>query len=164
MKGKMITLMKLNYWANDHFRKAMETLSRTDLNQKTPYGTILDLVIHHFNAINTWLSRLGYESLEKNEVNYANLEWKEILTRWKETDKKLIQFVESIEDEVVLNKSISYKIPKGKFRNKIEEILFHLTHHGYYHRGQLAVLLRQYNLPPAPATDAMVFFREIQNY
>ncbi|MHA1941860.1 MAG: DinB family protein [Candidatus Hodarchaeales archaeon] len=162
MKDKMITLMKLNYWANDHFRNVMDPLSISDLNQKTPYGTILDLVIHHFNATNRWLSRLGYEPLKEKETSFENLQWKEILTEWEKTDKKLIQYVESINDEDFFHNTISYVIPKGKFSNKVEEILIHLTHHGYYHRGQLAILLRQYNLPPAPATDAMVFFREVQ--
>ena len=47
----------------------------------------------------------------------------------------------------------------GRFRNRIEEILTQLYGHSLYHRGQIAILVKQAGGKPA-ATDFVYWCRE----
>nr|MBP6578031.1 damage-inducible protein DinB [Chryseobacterium sp.] len=48
-----------------------------------------------------------------------------------------------------LNDIVNYKNSKGtKFENSIQEILFHFINHSTYHRGQIAMLLKETGLEP----------------
>ena len=61
--------------------------------------------------------------------------------------------------EEELNKKINYTNTQGKlFGNSLEEILFHILTHSSYHRGQIAILLRQENFDP-PLMDYIFYKR-----
>lgn len=52
-------------------------------------------------------------------------------------------------EERELSEIISYNNSKGaSFENSIKEIFFHLVNHSTYHRGQIAMLMRQAGLEP----------------
>jgi len=52
-------------------------------------------------------------------------------------------------DERDLTEKIIYTNSKGnKFENSIQEIIFHFTNHSTYHRGQIAMLMKQAGLEP----------------
>ncbi|MFA0963796.1 DinB family protein [Roseivirga sp. BDSF3-8] len=64
------------------------------------------------------------------------------------------------ETESRLSMEADYTNTKGQtFRNFVRDILQHLLLHGAYHRGQLALLLRQNGENP-PATDYIFYLRE----
>jgi uncharacterized damage-inducible protein DinB len=68
-----------------------------------------------------------------NELNYGKTLW-------------LLEHME-------VEKMISYTNSTGKeFSSKMEDILFHLLLHSAYHRGQVALLMRQNDVDP-PVTD-----------
>jgi len=53
-------------------------------------------------------------------------------------------------DERDLGQTIAYMNSKGgRFKNTVLDVLLHVTHHGAYHRGQIALLLRQNGAEPA---------------
>jgi uncharacterized damage-inducible protein DinB len=49
--------------------------------------------------------------------------------------------------------------PIGKKRVSLASLMQHLVNHSTYHRGQIALMLRQLDAVP-PATDFVVFLRE----
>lgn len=58
-----------------------------------------------------------------------------------------------------LNREIEYANSAGqKYRNKIEDILFHIINHTTYHRGQMATECRAQGIPPL-STDYIVYKR-----
>jgi uncharacterized damage-inducible protein DinB len=62
----------------------------------------------------------------------------------------------SVED---LGRCVAYTNSAGQaFESRIEDILWHVALHGAYHRGQIALLLRQAGERPAP-TDFIAFVR-----
>ena len=62
-------------------------------------------------------------------------------------------------DEGALDRQISYTNQTGKsFSNPPRDILTHLGMHSHYHRGQIALLVRQAGATPA-VTDFIVFCR-----
>ena len=55
---------------------------------------------------------------------------------------------------------IEYRNFKGDpFSSRLWPLVQHVTNHGSYHRGQVAVFLRQLGLKP-PTTDLVAFDRE----
>jgi uncharacterized damage-inducible protein DinB len=58
-----------------------------------------------------------------------------------------------------LAREISYTNSAGlHFRSRIDDIVLHVTQHGTYHRGQIALLVRAAGSAPAP-TDYIGFVR-----
>ena len=58
-----------------------------------------------------------------------------------------------------LKRSVTYVNSAGQeFDSRVEDILFHVLLHGAYHRGQVALLLRQEGAEPSP-TDYIAFVR-----
>ena len=62
-------------------------------------------------------------------------------------------------DTQVLGNEVAYFNSKGQpCRSKVADIILHVCMHGAWHRGQVALLMRQAGLEPAP-TDYIAFVR-----
>jgi uncharacterized damage-inducible protein DinB len=62
------------------------------------------------------------------------------------------RFIENQRDDKLL-RPIVYKNSEGTpWANRIEEIIQHVSMHSAYHRGQIALLMRENGINP-PATD-----------
>ena len=58
------------------------------------------------------------------------------------------------------NRELEYQsLDAGRFRNRIEDILTQLFGHSWYHRGQIAMLIRAAGGEPA-VTDLIFWCRE----
>jgi uncharacterized damage-inducible protein DinB len=67
--------------------------------------------------------------------------------------------LESLTDELLIRR-VSYENLEGvRWEYSLAEMMQHLANHSSYHRGQIAVLLRQLGQTP-PATDFLVFLDE----
>ncbi|MCE9501899.1 MAG: hypothetical protein K8R21_15575, partial [Leptospira sp.] len=117
----------------------------------------ISLFAHILNASNIWLNRIEgkpdpygpWREIPKEDLeNETNL----LKTR---LENLLLTYSESFGNEIRI-----YKNTKGdEFKNSIENILLHVTHHGAYHRGQIVQLLKEKH-KNAPATDYIVWMRE----
>lgn len=75
-----------------------------------------------------------------------------------EIGKEWISFVEETED---FNRELVYKnYTNDPYRNNVEMIMVHLVNHSSYHRGQIALLLRQKGFEPVN-TDFITYDRVI---
>ncbi len=78
---------------------------------------------------------------------------------WEETDVRNHANTSSILEHVDLSAVLSYTNSSGRpFTNRVSDILFHIVNHSTYHRGQIALLLRQQGLEPVP-TDYIFYKR-----
>ena len=67
-------------------------------------------------------------------------------------------------DAAELNRPVHYVNSAGQeFVNTVRDILFHVAMHGSYHRGQIALLVREAGGQPA-ATDFIAFARGADAY
>ncbi|MHA2365732.1 MAG: DinB family protein [Candidatus Hodarchaeales archaeon] len=151
MNNLYLKLAEMNLWANTEFRNSMKNIEQKELRIKTPYGTLVDLVIHLFNAVNHWLDIIDnkYKFQRKGpKIDYND--WLQVLTLWKKTDQRLIQVIKSN------NVNLTKFLPQHKMT--LGEMFLHISHHSYYHRGQLALLYRQNNLQTVKSTDANEYF------
>lgn len=71
--------------------------------------------------------------------------------KWMEVEKEMSDFVEALSAE-----SLDQLFPVRGTHLKLAQILQHVANHSTYHRGQLALMLRQLGAKPLP-TDFHVF-------
>lgn len=130
-----------------------EALREAEAFRKAVY-----LLGHIIAARRIWLFRLGVLSnnaelfprdanLDDLPAQLANMElvWSDYLSKLKDED---------------LPRVFEYQSYEGpKFRNTIEDILTQLFGHSWYHRGQIALLLRSMDAEPA-ITDLVFWTRE----
>lgn len=77
----------------------------------------------------------------------------------KENMKRSIAILENSKEDEILKTDISYRNSLGEpFITKAEDILTHLLLHCAYHRGQIAMNLRENGLTPVP-TDYILYVR-----
>lgn len=136
-------------WAN---RRALESIA-----QLSEPVECLRLFGHILAAQWAWLTRLeGGDSSGVELFPAPTLE--ECEAELAETDRKGQAYLAGL-DEDALERRIVYANQTGKsFRNTPRDILTHLGMHSHYHRGQIAILVRQAGAAPA-VTDFIAFCR-----
>ena len=83
----------------------------------------------------------------------------EVVAGWQDVAGHWNSLLESANDER-LAELFEYKsMDAGKFRNSVEEVLTQLFGHGWYHRGQIAMLVRNSGGQPA-VTDYIYWCRQ----
>jgi uncharacterized damage-inducible protein DinB len=134
--------------------RSLETVS-ADRRSSAEYRRAVELLGHMTAARRVWLSRLGGKAASwevGTELPAIITEWQEVATGWTEY---LAQLTDSN-----MTRSFEYQsFDGGRFRNRIEDILAQLFGHSWYHRGQIAVLIRGAGGEPA-ATDLVFWCRE----
>ncbi|MDP9955689.1 putative damage-inducible protein DinB [Epilithonimonas hungarica] len=136
MKEHFIDLLEYN----SHFN---QLLIESYLENKDSFNEkMISLINHILNAQQIWNSRIIIgSSFGVWQIN---------------PDEKLLEINQSnfknsikILNERNLDEIIVYKNSKGDdFQNSIQGILFHFINHSTYHRGQLAMLMKQAGLEP----------------
>ncbi len=147
-KKPFLRLLEHMFWADDLVAESLAAA-------RDPVDEAWSLYAHVLGAEQIWLARIlgepdgavwpatDTESLEALRVHllegYATL-------------------LQELTDEE-LGISISYRNSAGdRFETSVEDILHHVFLHGSYHRGQVALLLRQASEVPAPS-DYIAFAR-----
>ncbi|MHA2338211.1 MAG: DinB family protein [Candidatus Hodarchaeales archaeon] len=153
---------EINSWANLRLRDCLKNQNDEFFYSETPYGLLGDIVAHQFEAINLWINRI-----EKKEPSTYIRRLKDfeninhLFLEWENADKRLEDFITNYLENDKIQDKILYKSSKGKqFENTVGEILFHISHHGYQHRSQVAMLLRLNEKQPMLPQDVIFYFRE----
>jgi uncharacterized damage-inducible protein DinB len=139
-------------WADANARDALRTMppSRAEAVRATA------LYAHVAGAEHVWLARLTGRPAEFPvwpELDLAAAA--ELAAR---TARELQQYVASLGDGD-LESEVDYTNSAGRrFRSRVDDILIHAALHGAYHRGQIALLVRQGGAEPA-STDYIAFVR-----
>ena len=74
--------------------------------------------------------------------------------KWAEVEKEQAEFVNRVSDEA-LRKMVPFRMRQIKWMHLMQ----HLANHSTYHRGQIALVMRQLGAEPLP-TDFHVFLME----
>lgn len=115
---------------------------------------------HIVAARRVWLFRLGiiptagalFLDDENPDVARVTTEWAEVRELW-------LGYLASL-DDAGLGRVFEYQsFDAGRFRNTVEDVLTQLFGHSWYHRGQIAVLVRAAGGTPA-VTDLIYWCRE----
>jgi uncharacterized damage-inducible protein DinB len=141
-------LLSYHHYANERFLDIM-SYSQEGLPEKATY-----LINHWINAQHIWNARiLGMEPGHPVDATHAFAALR-ALDRDNERETRLI-----IQDYGVAHE-VHYTNSKGEsFISNVGDVLFHIFNHATYHRGQVALLMRQSGIEP-PVTDYAVLRRE----
>jgi uncharacterized damage-inducible protein DinB len=160
-KQAMRRLFEFSEWANHRFLDAVAPLPAGDYlrDLKGSHGGIHGTLVHTFGAEFLWHQRFG-------GVSPTSLSGAERLTglavlrqHWAALESERRSWLESL-GPAAGERVIEYRNLKGDpFSSQLWPLVQHVTNHGSYHRGQVAVFLRQLGVTP-PATDLVAFDRE----
>lgn len=150
MKQFFLQWYRYNAWANRRVIGCLEQQAVTDEKILTVFG--------HLMAANfIWLNRI--EGLPKSEYKlWGEYNLQTLSKMVDEADERWMRFIQSNES---FDRVLKYNNYVGDyFENNVQQIMIHLVNHGTYHRGQVAMLLRQKGYEPVN-TDFITFDRVI---
>jgi uncharacterized damage-inducible protein DinB len=115
------------------------------------------LLSHILLAEAIWLKRLNGEDSSDIPTS-RELSFEECERQLAGLSRDYIKFVDSLSEDS-LTRPITYKNTKGiEFTTPVSDILMHVAMHGAYHRGQIALLVRNSG-GTAANTDYITFTR-----
>ncbi len=150
MKEFFLKWYPYNAWAN---RRVIGCLER----QKVVDEKILSVFGHLMAANFIWLNRI--KDLPKSQYElWGAYDLVELRKMVEESDESWMDFIQSTEN---FDRMMKYRNYVGDyFENNVQQIMIHLVNHGTYHRGQVAMLLRQKGFEPVN-TDFITYDRVI---
>ncbi|MBC7791637.1 MAG: damage-inducible protein DinB [Anaerolineae bacterium] len=137
------------YWAD---AKVLESLRA----MPDPPAKALEIFSHVLGAEHIWLARLRQQ--QARVAVWPTLSIQECAALAQENKLGYDSFIETLDSDS-LRQEVGYTNSAGlTFRSTGEDILLHVAVHGAYHRGQVALVVRNSGTAPA-ATDYIAFVR-----
>ena len=148
MKDFFVKWYNYNAWANDRVLTALQ-------QQRVEDEKILTLMNHILTAQFLWLNRI--ESLPPPEHKlWSTQKISRLREMATEAANRWNTFIASHEK---FSRQMTYHNYTGDlFTNDVEQIMIHVVNHGTYHRGQIAMRLRELGLEPVN-TDYITYER-----
>ena len=156
------TLIDYNYWARDRILASAEALTPDQLtrNISSSFGSVLDTLLHMHYAEWIWYQRWQGVSPTSGPDSSGLTTVAALRAAWQPLEAGIRTFAGSL-DATALARVIEYRSMNGQpGASAYWQTIVHLVHHGGYHRGQVATMLRLVGAAPAKSTDMIVFFRE----
>jgi uncharacterized damage-inducible protein DinB len=159
-KAELVRLVDYSEWANRRYLDAVapldaETFAR-DL--KGSHGGIRGTLVHSYGAEWIWQQRFGGVSPGALPGEDQILDVAVLRERWTALEAERRAWLEALPQDAG-ERVIEYRNFKGDaFSGRLWPLVQHVTNHGSYHRGQVAVFLRQLGWKP-PTTDLVAFDR-----
>lgn len=115
------------------------------------------MLSHILSAENIWMTRLRGQDSSGIPV-FEEFSLEKCARMSDELHREYLEYIDSLA-ESDLDTLINYKNTQGiAFQTSVKDILTHVGLHGVYHRGQVALLVRQCGGTAAP-TDYIIFTR-----
>lgn len=147
-------------YEKDSHAKTLDSLQAVpqELRQSEGFRKAVYLMGHIIGARRMWLFRLGVAG-NKAELFPTETTLDELPASLSDMETKWTDYLLQLNDAEI-DRVFEYQSYEGpRFRNTIEEILTQMFGHSWYHRGQIAQLLRSIGAEPA-VTDFVFWTRE----
>jgi uncharacterized damage-inducible protein DinB len=150
MKRYFLKLYQYNAWSN---QRVITAITRQSVGDEK----ILAVLGHIVAAQFLWLHRI--KSLPPAEVKlWGNYTLAQLTEMAESISAQWISFIEGTDD---FDRELVYRnYTNDSYINNVEQIMIHLVNHSSYHRGQIAMLLRQKGFEPVN-TDYITYDRVI---
>jgi uncharacterized damage-inducible protein DinB len=148
-----------DYEKDSHAKTLASINALPDESRQTQeFQKAVDLLGHIMAARRMWLFRLGVIS-DNTELFPRAFDFSSLPEQLAAVESNWANYLEQLDDEDLL-RSFEYRSYEGPmFRNTIEDILTQLFGHSWYHRGQIAQLVRALGGEPA-VTDFVFWTRQ----
>lgn len=146
-------------YERDSHAKTLASLNAVpeNLRESDGFRKAVYLMGHVVAARRMWLFRLGFLS-EDTDLFTREIGLADLPAQIAEMESLWSQYLDQLNDAEVL-RAFEYQSYEGeRFENTIEDILTQLFGHSWYHRGQIALLLRSIGAEPA-VTDIVFLTR-----
>jgi len=161
-------LYEYDRWANNRVLRAASALSGEAFTRDLggSFRSVRDTLIHIIGGEWIWVAywrtpprrpaeltslRTRRDSLF-NPQAFPNVS--QVRLKWSEIEKAQTEFVDQVTDEL-----LERMLPFRTTQVRLAHLMQHLANHSTYHRGQVALMMRQLASEPA-ATDFHVFLTE----
>ncbi|HEY8226993.1 MAG TPA: DinB family protein [Pyrinomonadaceae bacterium] len=147
-------------YEKDAHRLTLDSLTRLDASQRSSpsFQKAVDLLAHVIAARRMWLFRFGAAS-ENVELFPKDVRLESLPPLMEQMERQWSNYLNTLTDPEI-EEVFEYTSYEGKrFRNSIDDILTQLFGHSWYHRGQIAALVRAIGGEPA-VTDFVYWARE----
>lgn len=114
---------------------------------------------HIAAARKVWLARLGVIEAAAPTLFPAGVELSKIAEDLRGIQDRWEDYLRRLTDEELDRNAEYQSLDAGQFRTRVEDILTQLFGHSWYHRGQIAMLVRAAGGEPA-VTDLIYWCRE----
>ena len=148
-------------YEKDVHQKVLASYETVPVEQQTApaYQKSLDLFAHLASARLLWLHRFGVREPGVKELFPQGITLEELRALVEEMHSAWTAYLAQME-EAELSRCFAYKsLDAGRFRSSIDDILTQLFGHSWYHRGQIAALIKSIGGTPA-VTDFVYWSRE----
>jgi uncharacterized damage-inducible protein DinB len=167
-KDEIQLLYEYDRWANNRVLQAVSALSdeqfRRDLGGS--FRSVRDTLVHIIGGEWGWLAY--WKEPSHNSASLIDLRKQRdalfnpdtfpnvaaVQLKWVEVEKQLAEFVDRVTDE-----ALGKMLPFRTTQISLMHLMQHLANHSTYHRGQVALMIRQLGSEPL-ATDFHVFLVE----
>jgi len=147
-------------YEQDSHAKTIASLNAVapELREEEQFRKALYLMGHLIAARRMWLFRLGFLK-ENAELFPGTPDLAALPGQLSEVESLWVSYLEQLTD-ADLERVFEYRSYEGlMFRDSVEDILTQMFGHSWYHRGQIAMLLRSMGAEPA-VTDFVFWARE----
>jgi uncharacterized damage-inducible protein DinB len=148
-------------YEKDSHRKVLVSLEAVpaDLRATDVFQKAVDLMAHLVVARRLWLYRFGVAAAQPPALFPERVALDGLQAQFEAMEQLWDHYLSMLTDDDV-GRVFEYRSMEGdRYRNTIDEILTQLYGHSLYHRGQIALLLRQIGAEPA-ATDFVFWARQ----
>jgi uncharacterized damage-inducible protein DinB len=138
----------------------LDSLRQLNTSQQATqsFQKAVDLFAHIVAARRMWLFRFGFAT-DNVELFPRNIQLENAVNLLTQMEEVWDEYLDKLTDDE-LSRVFEYQSYEGqRFRNTIGDILTQLFGHSWYHRGQIAALVRSIGGEPA-VTDFVFWSRE----
>jgi uncharacterized damage-inducible protein DinB len=167
-KDDIQLLFEYDRWANNRVLQAVSTLSEEQFTRDLggSFPSVRDTLVHIIGGEWGWLT---YWKEPSPGASFVKDLWTRmdalfqpnafpsvaaVKLKWAEIEKEQAEFVNAMTDE-----SLGRMLPVRATQISLAHLMQHLAYHSTYHRGQIALKMRQLEAKPL-ATDFHVFLIE----
>jgi uncharacterized damage-inducible protein DinB len=156
-KNELARLLEYNVWANHRLLRvsALLTLEAFVKNLGASHGGVRGTLFHIMTTEQMWLDRwMGLQTAASSENDFDGLI--PLRDRWASMEDKRHAWFGAL-PAAALEQPLRYTSNMGEaFEVPLGRLVQHMVNHSTYHRGQLAILLRQVGAKPA-STEMLVW-------
>jgi uncharacterized damage-inducible protein DinB len=167
-KDDIQLLYEYDRWANNRVLQAASTLSAEEFTRDLggSFRSVRDTLVHIIGGEWGWLTIWKEPSLSSAFVTdlwtrlgalfrpNAFPDLAAVQLKWAEVEREQVEFVNR-----VANESLGRMLPVRETQISLAHLMQHLANHSTYHRGQVALMMRQLAAEPL-ATDFTMFLME----
>jgi uncharacterized damage-inducible protein DinB len=148
-------------YERDSHAKALASLASVPEAKRSSRGfaKAVTLMGHLAAARQLWLFRFGVTAEAPRDFFPTGLTLSELADRVERVQSAWSAYLERLDDQALARVFEYQSLDGGSYRNTVEDILTQLFGHSWYHRGQIASLVREAGGEPA-VTDFVFWTRQ----